>query len=302
MNQREWLDAKKSLKTVRDWVRFGASCFERAKLFYGHGTDNAWDEAVALVLHVLRLSPEFGEKLIDARLTDFEKELLIDIYQTRIVKRMPAPYITQIAHYAGMEFYVDQSVLIPRSPIAELIEKRFQPWLDVDNVCSILDIGTGSACLPILAACYFPDASIDAVDIDPKALDVAMINVKKFHLQEQVQLIRSDLFTALAGKKYDVIISNPPYVDAEDMAQLPPEFLHEPVHALASGVDGLTHIRQILAEAKRHLNPDGILIGEVGNSATALELAYPEINFTWLEFERGGNGVFLLTYDQLEGL
>ncbi len=300
MNQQQWADARQSLKTVRDWVRFGASCFERANLFYGHGTDNPWDEAVALVLHALNLSHPFGEKLIDARLSQFEKDKLIEIFQERIIKRIPAPYITHKAYYAGFEFYVDKRVLIPRSPIAELIEKQFKPWVEPHHVYSILDMGTGSACLPILCAYYFPEALIDAVEIDKDALAVANINLDKFQLQEHIKLYQSDLFAALADKTYDVIICNPPYVDAEDMASLPAEFLHEPQQALASGVDGLSHINKILIEAKHHLNPEGILIAEVGNSASALELAYPQINFTWLEFERGGMGVFLLTYDQLK--
>lgn len=302
MNQKQWTDAKNSLKTLRDWIRFGASCFERAELFYGHGTDNAWDEAASLVLHVLKLPHELDAKIIDTRLTDFEKDPIIEMFETRILKRIPAAYITHAAHYAGFTFYVDERVLIPRSPIVELIEKHFQPWCNPEEVSSILDIGTGSACLPIIAAYYFPDAVIDAVEIDPKALEVAQINLQKFNLQDQINLIQSDLFSAIANKTYDVIICNPPYVDKDDMASLPPEFLHEPQHALASGDDGLSHIRRILAEAKNHLNPAGILIAEVGNSAEALEEAYPDVNFTWLEFERGGSGVFLLSYEQLEAL
>jgi len=291
---------KQNLKTIRDWIRYGATCFETAKLFYGHGTDNAWDEAAALVLHELSLSHELGAKIIDCRLTALEKNKILAAFEQRIVKRLPVPYITNKAFYAGFEFYVDERVLIPRSPIAELFENHFSPWIDAENVCSILDIGTGSACLPIIAAYYFPDASIDAVDIDPQALKVGQINLEKYQLQNQITLIESDLFASLGDKTYDVIITNPPYVDAEDMAGLPMEFHHEPRHALAAGEDGLEHMRQILVQAKRHLNPGGILIGEVGNSSEALEIAYPDIDFTWLEFERGGDGVFLLHYEQLQ--
>lgn len=293
-------NAKKSLKTLRDWVRYGASTFEKAKLFYGHGTDNAWDEAAALVLHELSLSHELGAKIIDCRLTEAEKSKILQVFEQRVVKRLPVPYITNRAFYAGFEFYVDERVLIPRSPIVELFEAHFSPWIEAENVCSILDVGTGSACLPIVAAYYFPDASIDAIDIDSEALKVGHINLKKYQLEEQVKLIKSDLFSQIENKTYDVIITNPPYVDSEDMASLPMEFHHEPRHALASGEDGLEHIRQILSQAKQHLNPGGILIGEVGNSSEALEIAYPNIDFTWLEFERGGEGVFLLHYEQLQ--
>lgn len=298
MNKLNWLDAKNTLFTVRDWARFGASTFERSKLYYGHGTDNAWDEAVSLILHALKLPHELGDKLIDCRLTELEKNSILELFEKRIVEHIPVPYITKTAHYAGLDFFVDERVLIPRSPIAELIENQFRPWIDPTHVFSILDIGTGSACLAILCALYFPESYVDAVDIDLNALEVARINIDKHHVVDQVSLFESDIFSEIKNQTYDVILSNPPYVDANDMAVLPQEFLHEPQHALASGVDGLLHIKRIIDAAKAHLNPNGILIAEVGNSAEALEAAYPELNFTWLEFERGGEGVFLLTYDQ----
>lgn len=299
MNQAEWIDAKNTLISVRDWIRFGASAFERAGLFYGHGTDNPWDEAVALVVYALNLSHEFDDKLIDARLTSFEKDHIIALFEARILKRLPVPYLTHKAYYAGFEFYVDDRVLIPRSPIVELIENQFQPWIEPSKVNAILDIGTGSGCLAILSAHYFTNSVVDAVDIDPNALQVARTNIEKYHLNEHVFLYESDLFTGVKEKTYDVILSNPPYVAAEVMANLPPEFLHEPKHALASGEDGLSHIKRIIHEAKMHLNPGGILIAEVGNSAAATQLAYPNLDFMWLEFKRGSDGVFLLNYNQL---
>ncbi len=288
------------LQTIRDWIRYGATQFEKAELFYGHGTDNAWDEALALVLHALKLDYELGEKILDCRLTEDEKKAIFSLYEIRILKHLPVPYITQKAYYGGFCFHVDERVLIPRSPILELIEKRLEPWVAPEKVRYMLDIGTGSACLSIIMAHYFPESQIDAVDIDKSVLEVARNNVTAYDLQNRIELIESDLFSALAGKTYDVIITNPPYVDADEMARLPKEYRHEPVHALASGEDGLSHIRQILSKAKHFLNPNGILIGEVGHSEAALCVAYPQINFTWLEFQRGGEGIFLLDYEQLQ--
>ena len=287
------------LLTIRDYIRWGTSLFSQAKLFYGHGTNNALDEAAFLVLHALHLAPDFPDTYLDTRLVDSEKTAVVELLQKRVETRQPAPYLTHESWFMGIPFYVDERVLIPRSPIAELIEHSFEPWIDPDSVARILDMCTGSGCIAIACAETFPMAEVDAAELSEDALAVARINVERFLLADQVRLVQSDLFENLQGERYDVIVSNPPYVDAEDMASLPDEFVHEPELALAAGIDGLDIVRRMLAEASEHLNPGGIIIIEVGNSALALELTYPEVNFTWLEFERGGDGIFLLDYDQI---
>jgi len=287
------------LLTIRDYIRWGTSLFSQAKLFYGHGTNNALDEAAFLVLHALHLAPDFPDTYLDTRLVDSEKTAVVELLQKRVETRQPAPYLTHESWFMGIPFYVDERVLIPRSPIAELIEHSFEPWIDPGSVARILDMCTGSGCIAIACAETFPMAEVDAAELSEDALAVARINVDRFLLADQVRLVQSDLFENLQGERYDVIVSNPPYVDAEDMASLPDEFVHEPELALAAGIDGLDIVRRMLAEASEHLNPGGIIIIEVGNSALALELTYPEVNFTWLEFERGGDGIFLLDYDQI---
>lgn len=288
-----------NLHSIRDYIRWGTSLFSQAKLFYGHGTNNALDEAAFLVLHALHLAPDFPDSYLDTRLVDIEKTAVVELLQKRVETRQPAPYLTHESWFMGMPFYVDERVLIPRSPIAELIENSFEPWIDPDSVARILDMCTGSGCIAIACAETFPMAEVDAAELSEDALAVAQINVERFLLTDQVRLVQSDLFENLKGERYDVIVSNPPYVDAEDMGTLPDEFVHEPELALAAGIDGLDIVRRMLAEASEHLNPGGIMIIEVGNSALALELAYPEVDFTWLEFERGGDGIFLLDYDQI---
>lgn len=291
----EWLQ---QLQTVRDVVRWGASRFNEARLWFGHGTDNAWDEAMVLALHALYLPDEPGPEVLDARLLDSEKMAVATLFERRIQERMPAAYLTGEAWFAGLRFQVDKRVLIPRSPLAELIERRFSPWL-TDDPARILDLCTGCGCIGIACGYAFPDAEIDISDISTDALDVADTNIAGHGLQERVRTVESDLFANLKAP-YDLIIANPPYVDAEDMAALPAEYRHEPMLALASGEDGLDFTRRLLREAENHLTSEGVLIVELGNSWVHLDSEYPQIDFNWLEFEHGGHGAFALTRRQLQ--
>ncbi len=288
------------LQTIRDFIRWGASRFNEAGLVYGHGTDNALDESVALVLHTLHLQHDLPSEYALSRLTESEKQRVVTNILRRVNERVPVPYITHEAWFAGIPFYVDERVLIPRSPIAELIENGFSPWIEEGQVTSILDLCTGSGCIGIACALAFPEADVDAADISDEALAVAQVNVQRHGLEEELELVKSDLFDNLAGRRYDIIVSNPPYVDAGEMAALSPEFKHEPRLGLSSGEDGLEATCRILAQAADHLNPGGILVVEVGNSELALMHRFPEVPFIWLDFERGGQGVFLLTYDQIQ--
>jgi ribosomal protein L3 glutamine methyltransferase len=289
------------LHTLKDFVRWGVSHFEEAELYYGHGTDNALSESIALVLSVLRLPRDLPAFLWDSRLTSSEKEKLGNAFSQRIGLRRPLAYIIQEAWFADLKFYVDDRVLIPRSPFGELIQNGFAPWVSEEHEpVTILDMCCGSGCMAIACAHYFPDAQVDAVDIDLGALDVARCNVDRHNLADQVSVIESDLFCNLEGKTYDIILSNPPYVDAIDMASLPKEYTHEPTLALAAGEDGLDLVHRILANAARFLQPDGMLFVEVGNSQYALMDAYPDVPFCWLEFERGGQGVFMLSESDLK--
>lgn len=283
------------LLTLGDFVRWGASRFNAAGLSYGHGTTNALDEAYHLVTHALHLGHELPPYMVNCRLTRPEREAVAEVIGRRIRERMPAPYITHEAWFAGLSFYVDERVLIPRSPLAELITARCEPWIDPDAVEDILDLCTGSGCIAIACALTFPGAQVDATDLSAPALEVARINIDRHRVADQVTLHEGDLYAGIEGRRYDIIVSNPPYVDAQDMAALPAEYHHEPALGLEAGVDGLDVVRRILKSAGSYLKPEGILVVEVGNSAAALMEAYPNFPFTWLEFEHDHQGVFLLT-------
>ncbi|AFL72680.1 50S ribosomal protein L3 N(5)-glutamine methyltransferase [Thiocystis violascens] len=287
------------LITIQDFVRWGASRFNAAGLFFGHGTDNAIDEAAQLVLSGLHLEPGLPTGFYDCRLTPAERVLVCDLIERRVVERVPAAYLTGRAWFAGLEFSVNPHVLVPRSPIAELVEAGFDPWIDSERVGRVLDLCTGSGCIGIAAATYLPDADVDLVDISPEALEVARRNVERSGVGERIRVLESDLFAALTGSQYDVIVSNPPYVSRLEFAGLPAEYHNEPELGLLGGEDGLDLVIRILSDAARYLTEGGILIVEVGNSAPALQQRLPEVPFTWLEFERGGEGVFLLLREQL---
>lgn len=292
--------ARSELFTLRDLIRFAVSRFSEAGLFFGHGTDNAWDEAIYLLLHTLRLPRNRLDDCIDARLTGGERDAALEIIKRRIDGRAPAAYLTKEAWLGDYRFFVDERVIVPRSHIAELLLEQLAPWVDDPlEIRAALDLCTGSGCLAILAALAFPEAKIDAVDISQDALAVARENVKDYALEERLNLIRSDLFSAIEGKKYDLIFSNPPYVDAEAMASLPREYLREPAIALSGGKDGLDFIRVILGRAAAHLAPDGLLVVEAGNNADALENAFPKTPFVWLDIRAGTSAVFLLRREDL---
>ena len=287
--------AKAELTTVRDYLRYAVSRFNAAQLCFGHGTDNAWDEAVYLTLHTLHLPLDRLEPFLDAHLLPHEREALLDIYRRRCEERLPAAYLTHEAWLGEHRFYVDDRVIVPRSFIAELLDEQLTPWIeDPWNIESALDLCTGSGCLAILAALAFQNAEVAAVDLSEGALSVAERNVADYHLTNRVELIHSNAFANLQGRTFDLIISNPPYVNAESVAKLPPEYLHEPELALGSGEDGLDFTRIILREAKKHLTENGILIVEIGHNRDDLEAAYPTLPFTWLETAAGDEFVFLL--------
>lgn len=292
-------EALKELSTIRDMLRWSVSHFSAADLYYGHGTDNAWDEAVQLILHTLHLPLNISKTVLDAKLTSRERQLIASLIKKRVEERKPVAYLTHEAWFAGMGFYVDERVLIPRSPIAEMIEKHFSPWLN-DEPHAILDLCTGSGCIGIACAHYFPEAKITITDISADALEVAKINVENHGVTEQVKLVQSDLFNNLNNQKFNLIISNPPYVDEYDLTHMPAEYHHEPKLGLAAGESGLDFAIQILKSAGKYLTKDGLLILEVGNSEAALVKRFPQVPFIWLEFERGGQGVLLLTAEELK--
>ena len=287
------------LKTIRDLLRYAASRFAASPLYFGHGTDNVWDEAVQLVLRSVHLPLENNQVFLDARLTRDERALIIERIERRVNDRVPLAYLLGEGWFMGLPFNIDERVLVPRSPIGELLENGLQPWLGQRPVYRILDLCTGSGCIGIGAASVFDEAEVDLTDISEDALAVAESNIELHGLTDRVRAIQSDVFGSVDGR-YDVILSNPPYVDAEDMANMPEEYRHEPELGLAAGEDGLDIAHRIIAGAAEHLTDTGLLIVEVGNSWPALDDAYPDLPLTWLEFDNGGDGVFLILAEDLK--
>ena len=287
---------------VEHLIRATAERFEQADLSYGHGTDNALDEAAWLVFAKLQLSHDDAPAVYATMVDDEQASAVSALAGRRIDERVPLAYLLNQAFFAGHEFYVDERVLVPRSPLAELIDAQFSPWLDANTVNDAVDLGTGSGCIAIAIAHAFPDAMVDAVDISLEALQVTAINIERHDLADRVESIQSDFFSGLEGRQYDLIVSNPPYVNQDDIDTMPSEYRHEPELGLAAGDDGLESIHKILRDTSRFLTDNGILVCEVGNSQPALEAAYPDLAFIWLEFAAGGAGVFLLTKRDLQGL
>ncbi|MFM9836456.1 MAG: 50S ribosomal protein L3 N(5)-glutamine methyltransferase [Methylophilaceae bacterium] len=290
------------LYTIRDWLRYSVSQFEASDIFYGHGTDNSYDEAVWLIMTALHLPMDTLNNFLDARLTEIERDHLANLLERRVRKHTPTAYLVNKAWLQGYEFYVDERVIVPRSFIAELlVSEALTPWIEhPELVQSAADICTGSGCLGVLLADAFPDAGVDVVDISADAIEVCHINIAKYGLEERISAIQSDMFTGLKDKTYDLIISNPPYVDAPSMALLPKEYQNEPQLALGSGTDGLDHTHTLIREAPKYLNEGGVLVVEIGHNRDALLDAYPNLSFTWLETISGNQFVFLLTKEQLE--
>ena len=287
--------AAEELHTLRDLLRFTVSYFNRSDLFLGHGLPTAYDEAAYLILHTLHLNADQLELFMDATLTQNERDQILRIIERRVNEKIPAAYLAHEAWLGDFNFYVDERVIIPRSFIAELLQDRLTPWItNPYDISTALDLCTGSGCLAILLAHAFEQAQIDAVDISSDALDVASINIRNYELMNRINLIQSDLFAALKNKQYDLIISNPPYVNAESMAALPEEYHHEPSIALAGGSDGLDIIRRIFKETARHLTENGLLIIEIGHNQAEVERAFPQVPCTWLETSSGDQFVLMI--------
>ena len=286
--------------SIRSWVQWAEQAFDEADLYYGHGTDNAIDEAVYLISYALETDFEFNGYDVDQPLDDDSNASIYNLLKARIETRKLAAYLVKEAWFAGFPFYVNENVLVPRSPLAELIQEQFFPWVDASKVKSIIDIGTGSGCIAIACALYMPDCVVDAVDIDDEALCLTEKNIRRHQLGDRVKTIKSDLLSQVPPKQYDIVISNPPYVSEAEYAVLPLEYHLEPKLGLTAGADGLDCVRRILRDVSKYLSEQGVLIVEVGNSQPALEAAFPTVPFTWLEFEHGGSGVFLLDKQQVE--
>lgn len=286
-------------QSLRELVLWGEKLFESSDIYFGHGTDNALDEALYIAAYALGeaggLSDEDLEKAVDEQ----QLQTIENLFERRITERVPAAYLIHEAWFCGLPFYVDERVLVPRSPIAELILEQFQPWIEPDTVQAVLDLCTGSGCIGIACAMAFPEANVTCSDLSADALAVAQINVQRYQCADRVRLVQSDLFRDIPRQRYDIIVSNPPYVDAEDMASLPDEYRHEPEMGLAAGPQGLDMVIPMLRDAGDFLTEHGILIIEVGNSAEALQNQFPDVPFMWLEFEYGGDGVFLLEAEQV---
>jgi ribosomal protein L3 glutamine methyltransferase len=297
-----YVQARRQLRTLRDALRFAVSRFNEAQLAFGHGTDNAFDEAAYLILHALHLPPDRLEPFLDATLTTSELGCILDLIERRVVERTPAPYLTHEAWLGDFRFYVDERVIVPRSFIAELIREQLSPWLPDDaSVAHALDVGTGSGCLAILIAAHFPRARVDAVDLSAGALAVAARNVRDYLLEDRIQVLRSDGFADLGERRYDLIVSNPPYVTDAAMAALPPEYRREPPLALAAGPDGMDVVRRIVNEAARHLNDGGLLVVEVGDNRGFVEAAFPNLALTWPDTAGGADRVFVASRADLPG-
>lgn len=290
-----------NFSTIRDLLRYAVTRFNAAKLFFGHGSSNAFDEAAYLILHTLNLPLDKLEPFYDARLLPDETAAVLKVIERRAVERVPAAYLTNEAWLGDYRFYVDERVIVPRSFIAELIPEQFSPWVaNAEAVTNILELCTGSGCLPIMLADAFPNAHIDAVDISPGALEVARRNVEEYGLQDRITLIESDLYAKVPKKKYDLIVTNPPYVNAGSMSKLPQEYLREPQIALAGGTDGMDLVRKIVAGAGERLTKHGVLVVEIGNEHAFAEAAFPELEMTWVSTSAGDEAVFLLSADQLK--
>lgn len=291
---------RQELQTLRDLIRYGVSRFNEAQVALGHGSDNAWDEAVYLVLHGLHLPPDTLDPFLDARVTRDERAKVLQLIDRRVTERLPAAYLTQEAWLRGHRFYVDQRVIVPRSPIAELLDQGLSPWVrDPFEVTRALDMCTGSGCLAILTALAFPNADVDAVDVSTDALEVARRNVDEYGLQDRLTLHHSNLFDALPHAAYDVIVCNPPYVNSQSMGELPEEYRHEPSLALAGGTDGMDLVRRILQAAPQYLSPEGVLVLEIGYERDHFEAAFPELEPVWLDTEEASDQILLLTREQL---
>lgn len=285
-------------RTLGHFLHWAEDAFDAAKLYFGHGTNNAWDEAVALAMFVLTLPPNADASVLERQLTLEEENRLKELVKIRIETRIPMPYLTHTAWFLGEPYYVDERVLIPRSPMAEVIEHRFEPWVQ-SPPHRILDLCCGSGCIGIACALTWRSVQVDAVDIDSSALSVAKINVIRHNVEDRVRLIQSDLFAGCGAFRYDIIVSNPPYVSGDELGSMPQEYSYEPRLALEAGSEGLAVVRRIIKEAPRYLTNQGILMVEVGNAAEQLNSDYPKLPFTWLEFERGGEGVFLLRKEDM---